>query len=74
MLKTDAVGRGFQHLPRDRANVNVLENHVRSLLLHKFNAIFVKILEKYGTNIVMYKTICVINIIIYMCLQHSNVL
>ena len=28
MLKTEAVGRGFQHLPRDRANVNVLENHV----------------------------------------------
>ena len=28
MLKTEAVGLGFQHLPRDRANVNVLENHV----------------------------------------------
>ena len=28
MLKTEAVGRGFQHLLRDRANVNVLENHV----------------------------------------------
>ena len=28
MLKTEAVGRGFQHLPRDRANVYVLENHV----------------------------------------------
>ena len=28
MLKTEAVGRGFQHLTRDRANVNVLENHV----------------------------------------------
>ena len=28
MLKTEAVGRGFQLLPRDRANVNVLENHV----------------------------------------------
>ena len=28
MLKTEAVGRGFQHLPRDLANVNVLENHV----------------------------------------------
>ena len=25
MLKTEAVGRGFQHLPRDLANVNVLE-------------------------------------------------
>ena len=25
-------------------------------------------------NIVMYKTIFVLNIIIYMCLQHSNVL
>ena len=49
MLKTEAVGRGFQHLPRDRANVNVLENHVGSLLLHKFNEKFVKIWEKYGT-------------------------
>ena len=28
MLKTEAVGRGFQHLPMDLANVNVLENHV----------------------------------------------
>ena len=28
MLKTEAVGRGFQHLPRDRVNVNVLENNV----------------------------------------------
>ena len=35
MLKTEAEGRGFQHLPRDLANVNALKNHVRSLLLHK---------------------------------------
>ena len=28
MSKTEAVGRGFQHLPRDLANVNVLENNV----------------------------------------------
>ena len=37
VLKTEAEGegRGFQHLPRDLANVNALENHVRSLLLHK---------------------------------------
>ena len=28
MLKTEAVGRGFQHLSRDLANVNVLENNV----------------------------------------------
>ena len=28
MLKTEAVGRGFQHLPRDLPNVNVLENNV----------------------------------------------
>ena len=28
MLKTEAVGRGFQHLPRDLANVNVLEKNV----------------------------------------------
>ena len=35
VLKTEAGGRGFQHLPRDLANVNALQNHVRSLLLHK---------------------------------------
>ena len=35
VLKTEAEGRGFQHLPRDLANVNTLKNHVRSLLLHK---------------------------------------
>ena len=35
VLKTEAEDRGFQHLPRDLANVNALKNHVRSLLLHK---------------------------------------
>ena len=35
VLKTEAEGRGIQHLPRDLANVNALKNHVRSLLLHK---------------------------------------
>ena len=35
VLKTEAEGRGFQHLLRDLANVNTLKNHVRSLLLHK---------------------------------------
>ena len=35
VLKTEAEGRGFQHLPWDLANVNALKNHVRSLLLHK---------------------------------------
>ena len=35
VLKTEAGGRDFQHLPRDLANVNALKNHVRSLLLHK---------------------------------------
>ena len=40
MLKTEAGGRGFQHLPRDLANVNALKNHVRSLLLHKTFATF----------------------------------
>ena len=34
VLKTEAEGRGFQHLPRDLANINALKNHVRSLL-HK---------------------------------------
>ena len=32
VLKTEAEGRGFQHLQRDLANVNVLKNHVQSLL------------------------------------------
>ena len=35
VLKTEAEGRGFQHLARDMANANALINHVRSLLLHK---------------------------------------
>ena len=35
VFETEAGGRGFQHLPRDLANVNALKNHVRSLLLHK---------------------------------------
>ena len=35
VLKTEAEGRGFQHLPRDLADVNALKNHVRSLLLQK---------------------------------------
>ena len=35
VLKTEAEGRRFQHLPSDLANVNELKNHVRSLLLHK---------------------------------------
>ena len=28
VLKTEAGGRGFQHFPRDLANVNALKNHV----------------------------------------------
>ena len=28
VLKTEAEGRGFQQLPRDLTNVNVLENNV----------------------------------------------
>ena len=35
VLKTEARGRGFQHFPRDLANVNTLKNHVPLLLLHK---------------------------------------
>ena len=35
VLKTEAEGRGFQHLPRDLANVNALQNHVWLLLSHK---------------------------------------
>ena len=37
VLKTEGEARGFQHLPRDLANVNEWQNHVWSLLLHKFN-------------------------------------
>ena len=36
VLKTEGEARGFQHLPRDLANVNEWQNHVWSLLLHKF--------------------------------------
>ena len=63
MLKTEAVGRGFQHiprdlanglglqnLPRDLANVNALENNVSSLSLHKFN----EILLKFGKYMALY--------------------
>ena len=28
VLRTEAEGRGFRHLPRDLANVNALENNV----------------------------------------------
>ena len=31
VLKTEAGGLGFQHLPRDLANVSALKNHVRWL-------------------------------------------
>ena len=45
VLKTEAKGRGFQQLPRDLANINVLENNVWSLLLNNFNERFGKICE-----------------------------
>ena len=51
MLKTEAADRGFQHLPGDLANVNILENNGWSLLLHKVDGIFVKIWEKIWHNI-----------------------
>ena len=35
VLKPEAEGRGFQHLPKDLANVNALKKNVRPLLLHK---------------------------------------
>ena len=37
VLKTDGEALGFQHFPRDLANVSEWQNHVWSLLLHKFN-------------------------------------
>ena len=36
LLKTEGEARNFQHLSRDLANVNEWQNHVWSLLLHKF--------------------------------------
>ena len=36
VLKTEGEARGFQHLPRDLADVHEWQNHVWSLLLHKF--------------------------------------
>ena len=58
VLKTEAEGRGFQHLPRDLANVNALKNHVRSLLLHKklkrfatFRVISCTILFRFFTDV-----------------------
>ena len=35
VLKTEAGGRGFQHLPRELANVNALKNHVEIAIIHK---------------------------------------
>ena len=35
VLKSEAKGRSFQHLPRDLANITALKNHIRSLLLYK---------------------------------------
>ena len=43
MLKTEGKAQGFQHLPRDLANVNEWQNHVWSLLLHKFKENTLKI-------------------------------
>ena len=57
VLKTEAGGRGFQHLPRDLANVYALKNHVRSLLLHKtetfatFRVISCTILFRLSTDV-----------------------
>ena len=35
VLKTEACGLGFQHLPRSLANVNDLKNYILSLLLQR---------------------------------------
>ena len=43
MLKTEVEDPGFFLFPRDRANVNALENHVWSLLLHKNKLRYMKI-------------------------------
>ena len=45
-MKTEGAAQGFQHRPRNPANVNARKKHVRSLLLHKsiekvdFKAVF----------------------------------
>ena len=33
VLKTEAEGHGFQHLPKDPANVNALKKHVRARII-----------------------------------------
>ena len=49
VLKTEGEVRGFQNLPRDFANVNEWQNHVWSLLLHKFKENTRKIEKCLGT-------------------------
>ena len=46
VLKTEGEARGFQHFPRYLANVNEWQNHVWSLLLHKFKENTPKIEKK----------------------------
>ena len=43
MLKTEVEDRSFKLFPKDRANVNALENHAWSLLLHKNKLRYMKI-------------------------------
>ena len=48
-MKTEAVGRGLQHLPRDLANVNVLEiKFDRCYCINSKKYLFT-FGEKYGT-------------------------
>ena len=41
VLKTEAGGRGFQHLPRDLANVNTLKNYVRYYCIKSENICYI---------------------------------
>ena len=41
VLKTEAEGSGFQHLPRDLANVNALKNHVRYYCIKTENICYI---------------------------------
>ena len=52
VLKTEAGGRGFQHLPRDLANGNALKNRVRSLkIFATFRVISCTILFRLFTDV-----------------------
>ena len=53
-MKTEAEGRGFQHLPRDLANVNVLEtmfDRCYCIISTKCSVTFAKNVALYFVNV-----------------------